>query len=1063
MGVVVDATLPSAYVPTWDTFLTMQLFWPGVVNLLIVGCFSILDLLYQQAFANCQAFRSFILAYVGRPEKIQMKRPLAMATIQITYMLLCVAAVLDSATAMYDPTWYEDDEVKSALIYGSMVFVPFYLINRLKDGMSVETCWSFTAIVDVVTIMPAFFPYDWNMNKIPRTQYWLNLRYLRAYSAVEALQYIFNIVDLQLLSDFGQELVLILSKLAAMVNCMACTVYVIETLGEFPDMPMGVTKTKMGDLSWWQMNYWMMMTVSTVGYGDYAPTTLLGQLAIVFCVLIGIAFFWSAIPRLVSLQTHKHSGWGRFLPYNYSVNNEASEHIVLLGDGVQKPSSMLKSFLSEVFLMESVNVPDIVIMSEGETSSSLIQFVHHEFPTRAHKVTFLRGNSFDRSDLLRAAVDCAGMTFIVGDPMADNETEEDADNTLRMMEIQRHCPKARVRLMLLQPAAEDLLKYTADSHKCFSASALKMSMMAISTRCPGAFTMIAGMLDLSFHEHKDEKDLALFQDVEKSQKIVGFRLKKDSGQNNLAGRFFGEIAANMYVQSGGNLLLIGAQQKGKIMVNWFGKLEEDQILIGIAKGDQYVDQFANSHGDWRKTFRERQVFRQYKPPVKSDKTFDNSNTGGPATFQNAGASKKAQDIRTLSKSKDLVLLILVAPTNDDPDFCFQHVRYFLNIMRNENLPAFNPIIVFSACDMSKHYSAIVYDKCAFAVGNVFDMTQLECLGAATALSVCVIRGSQKRGPMSEMTLKDYEVINLASRLHILRRGDLNKFHIFDMSSIQAANVLEDACENCAFYQTGIAREKYEKQFQGRTASKTKTRTLWTRWVESIPGQICYKTANAIEVFYGALQRPKQSDEAEFNICIEDKHFFKSGQTFFTDFFGYMLAQMYRCPGTTETLEALALPVESGQDSFLWMVDVPPQWHSCMFVDIFTQWACGEDDSGLIPPGQAGNALVMAIYDRQDVQNTSYGQCTLMPAPDTVLGSYDSLIVLAPAWFGKNAYDLGLLWSNREGSGGRKRGSGSKKQESGTKKQESNSADPAPQEAAGNQAGSSSSPSRRGDQ
>lgn len=49
--------------------------------------------------------------------------------------------------------------------------------------------------------------------------------------------------------------------------------------------------------------YFVIITMTTVGYGDFSPVTAAGKLATVFFILVGIGLFLAFLSRIASLAT----------------------------------------------------------------------------------------------------------------------------------------------------------------------------------------------------------------------------------------------------------------------------------------------------------------------------------------------------------------------------------------------------------------------------------------------------------------------------------------------------------------------------------------------------------------------------------------------------------------------------------------------------------------------------------------------------------------------------------------------------------------------------------------
>lgn len=63
------------------------------------------------------------------------------------------------------------------------------------------------------------------------------------------------------------------------------------------------------DLSYWDCLYFLMVTMSTVGYGDIHCVTDIGRTFIVFFLLFALAIFASSVPEIYDI-VGKHPRYG---------------------------------------------------------------------------------------------------------------------------------------------------------------------------------------------------------------------------------------------------------------------------------------------------------------------------------------------------------------------------------------------------------------------------------------------------------------------------------------------------------------------------------------------------------------------------------------------------------------------------------------------------------------------------------------------------------------------------------------------------------------------------------
>ena len=83
-------------------------------------------------------------------------------------------------------------------------------------------------------------------------------------------------------------------------------VHLLENSGDPPDFDNGQ------DLTYWDCVYFLMVTMSTVGYGDISCITTLGKGFQVLFLTVGLAMFASAIPEIVELLGNRTKYGGTF-------------------------------------------------------------------------------------------------------------------------------------------------------------------------------------------------------------------------------------------------------------------------------------------------------------------------------------------------------------------------------------------------------------------------------------------------------------------------------------------------------------------------------------------------------------------------------------------------------------------------------------------------------------------------------------------------------------------------------------------------------------------------------
>ncbi|EFN86119.1 Calcium-activated potassium channel slowpoke [Harpegnathos saltator] len=151
------------------------------------------------------------------------------------------------------------------------------------------------SFVDYFTIPPSFVSIY-----LDRT--WIGLRFLRALRLMtvpDILQYL-NILK----TSSSIRLAQLVSIFISVWLTAAGIIHLLENSGD----PFEFTNPQ--QLSYWTCVYFLIVTMSTVGYGDVYCQTVLGRTFLVFFLLVGLAIFASSIPEIIELvgSRSKYSG-----------------------------------------------------------------------------------------------------------------------------------------------------------------------------------------------------------------------------------------------------------------------------------------------------------------------------------------------------------------------------------------------------------------------------------------------------------------------------------------------------------------------------------------------------------------------------------------------------------------------------------------------------------------------------------------------------------------------------------------------------------------------------------
>ena len=176
--------------------------------------------------------------------------------------------------------------------------------------------------------------------------------------------------------------------------------------------------------------YYMLVTVTTVGYGDITPKTDLGR----FAAMAMICFAIITVPKMTNELIEMMSLQSVYARAVYMPSSRKSTHVLICGD---LKSSSLREFFEELF-HEDHDIQNLhaVILQPEAPSYEMMSILKD--PAYSLTVTYLEGNTLNEKDLKRALAEHATAIFIMTNKFSADPDEEDAKTILQQFSIQRY-------------------------------------------------------------------------------------------------------------------------------------------------------------------------------------------------------------------------------------------------------------------------------------------------------------------------------------------------------------------------------------------------------------------------------------------------------------------------------------------------------------------------------------------------------------------------------------------------------------------------------------------------
>ncbi|XP_075313935.1 calcium-activated potassium channel subunit alpha-1a-like isoform X13 [Odontesthes bonariensis] len=392
---------------------------------------------------------------------------------------LSIGALVIYFIDSYDPiescqNFYEDFTLQIDMAF-NVFFLLYFGLRFIAANDKLWFWLEVNSVVDFFTVPPVFVSVYLNRS-------WLGLRFLRALRLIqfsEILQFL-NILK----TSNSIKLVNLCSIFISTWLTAAGFIHLVENSGDpwenFQNSQV---------LSYWECVYLLMVTMSTVGYGDVYAKTTLGRLFMVFFILGGLAMFARYVPEIAALILNRKKYGGS---YN---STRGRKHIVVCGHiTLESVSNFLKDFLHKD--RDDVNV-EIVFLHNISPNLELEALFKRHFT----QVEFYQGSVLNPHDLARVKIESADACLILANKYCADPDAEDASNIMRVISIKNYHPKIRIITQMLQYHNKaHLLNIPSWNWKegddAICLAELKLGFIAQSCLAQGLSTMLANLFSM---------------------------------------------------------------------------------------------------------------------------------------------------------------------------------------------------------------------------------------------------------------------------------------------------------------------------------------------------------------------------------------------------------------------------------------------------------------------------------------------------------------------------------------------------------------------------------------
>ncbi|KAJ3107413.1 potassium channel, sub T, member 2 [Phlyctochytrium bullatum] len=277
-------------------------------------------------------------------------------------------------------------------------------------------------------------------------------------------------------SVLTEKILVVVLTIATVIYLFVCTFqYAENNFSRGTETPV--------ELDLMQSFYFIVVTLSTVGFGDITAKTRAGQLVVILLIFVALSVVPPIITSLIETVSLTRAGGGQF-------ERGSAQYVVVVGsfDTTSKVIDILQEFLTG----ESEDRTLKVVILAREPPTPAIKMVIGQSLYK-DRVTYLVGDGLEWDDMKRFHPETARAVYIIGNRFATDARKEDEENTLRAWAISDYSSQmASIYVANVLPETKLYQKRVADRIICIDE--FKQVVMAHTTLCSGSAALLINLL-----------------------------------------------------------------------------------------------------------------------------------------------------------------------------------------------------------------------------------------------------------------------------------------------------------------------------------------------------------------------------------------------------------------------------------------------------------------------------------------------------------------------------------------------------------------------------------------
>ncbi|XP_050093221.1 potassium channel subfamily T member 2 isoform X12 [Anopheles aquasalis] len=330
---------------------------------------------------------------------------------------------------------------------------------------------SFHFILELVTTIPFAVTIVW-----PPFRHLFIPVFLNCWLAKRSLENMFNDLHRAMQksqSALSQQLTILSATLLCLVFTSVCGIQHFQRAGH-------------RHLNLFQSTYYVVVTFSTVGYGDFVPDIWPSQLFMVIMICVALIVLPTQFEQLAFTWMERQKLGG-----SYSSHRAQSEkHVVVCSTTLHADTIM--DFLNEFYAHPLLQDYYVVLLSPMELDTTMRMIL--QVPIWAQRVIYIQGSCLKDGDLARARMAEAEACFILAARSYADKTAADEHAILRSWAVKDFAPNIPQYVQIFRPENKLHVKF-AEHVVC--EDEFKYALLANNCTCPGASTLVTLLLHTS--------------------------------------------------------------------------------------------------------------------------------------------------------------------------------------------------------------------------------------------------------------------------------------------------------------------------------------------------------------------------------------------------------------------------------------------------------------------------------------------------------------------------------------------------------------------------------------